>query len=99
MIVFLVFLGCAALFYALVLHAMVLKLPVGIWSHEKERPKVRDVKAYNHVVARMFPPYGAFLILCSLPLLLFEMREVCKDDERLWFRLWYACSARRSGVN
>ena len=51
---------------------MVSKPPVGLWSHEKERPKVRDVKAYNHAVARMFAAYGTFLIPCSL-LLLFKM--------------------------
>lgn len=65
MIVFLVFLGCAALFYALVLNAMVSKLPFGIWLHEKERSKVRDVKAYNHVVARMFRRMARYLFFVA----------------------------------
>ena len=72
---FLVFLGCAAVFYALSVNAMISKLPVGIWSHEKERPKVSDVKAYNHAVARMFAAYASLLILASLPIL-FKMGEV-----------------------
>ena len=75
MIGFLVYLACAMVFYALAGNALISKLPVGFWAHEKERPKVNDIKGYNRAVAKVFAFYGTVLVLAGLPMLL-KMSEV-----------------------
>ena len=75
MIGFFAYCACAMVFYALAANARMSKLPVGFWAHEKERPKVKDIKGYNHAVAKMFTFYGTVLVFTGLPMLL-EMSEV-----------------------
>ena len=56
-------------------NALISKLPVGFWAHEKERPKVNDIKEYNRAVAKVLAFYGTVLVLAGLPMLL-KMSEV-----------------------
>lgn len=69
MIGFFAYMGCAIMFYALAIYAKLSKLPIGISPQASNRPKVKDIKGYNHAVCVLFAAYGTLLLLASLPLL------------------------------
>ena len=43
--------------------------PVGFWANVKELPKVKDVKAYNRAVGKLWCGYGVIIVLLGLPML------------------------------
>jgi len=66
---FLVYVGCAVLFFGLAIHAVMAKTPVGIWSNIKMQANIKDIRGYNRAAAKLFAAYGAALVLCGLPML------------------------------
>ena len=44
--------------------------PVGFFANDPNRPQVKDVKAYNHAVAKMWFVYAILLGLCGIPVII-----------------------------
>lgn len=74
LIAFIIWSGVAVLFILLGISAWNQKEAVGFWTGVKP-PKVKDVKAYNHAVAKLWFGFAAGMELLGFPFLTAEQNS------------------------
>lgn len=65
---FIIWAICGLFFVGLGIYAFCAKKAVGFWANAKMF-EVKDVKGYNHAVAKLWIIFGMVFILCGLPIL------------------------------
>lgn len=63
----------SAIFFIIAIIAYRSDKPAGFFANESKKPEVKDVKAYNHAVAKMWFVYGILLWICGIPF--FTMKQ------------------------
>lgn len=81
---FWIWMVCGILFFLIGISCFISKKQVGFWANA-ETPKMRDVKAYNFAVGKLWIAYAVVFCLLGIPLYLEDDRAILLSVPGVFF--------------